>query len=236
VYLSIDATIRHSDRGSFVVGYTIDNAVEAEEKLKKLLSYLIHEHGESATYWFSTNAIGQAKGMKWDKENDRPITAEEMDLDLLLNDDADWTANMDAADITFIPIQVEVNLARPSLLHRVSNNALNGEVDSEQTFHQGVSNLPSNMDGDDSANRAAVIGDDSVSGGSGRVSGWGGVTAAEALITGPRRRALTTRGEIWHRKQRRLSTPTRRKCEMAADNIVAAVPSGWETTSNTCRN
>jgi hypothetical protein len=164
VFLSIDAAIQHSDRGSFVVGYTVDNAVEAEEKLKNLLSYLIHKHGESATYWFSTNAIGRADGMKWDKENDRPITAEEMDLDLLLENNVDWTANMDAADITFKQIQVEVNLARPSLLHRVSNNPLNGEVNSVQTFHQGVSNLPSNMDGDDSANHVAVIGDDSLAG------------------------------------------------------------------------
>jgi hypothetical protein len=163
VFLSIDASIRHSDRGSFVVGYTVNNAVEAEEKLKNLLSYLIHEHGESATYWFSTNAIGRADGMKWDNEKDWPITAEEMDLNLLLNDDVDWT-NMDAADIAFKPIQDEVTLARPSLLHMVLNNPLNGEVDSVQTFHQGVSNLPSNMEWDDSANRAAVIGDDSVAG------------------------------------------------------------------------
>jgi hypothetical protein len=164
VFLSIDSAIRHSDPGSFVVGYTVDNAVEAEEKLKNLLSHLIHEHGESATYWFSTNAIGRADGMKWDNKNDRPITAEEMDLNLLLDDDVDWTANMDAADIAFKPIQVEVNLARPSLLHRVSNNPLNGKVNSVQMFHQGVSNLPSNMEGDDSANRAAVIRDDSVAG------------------------------------------------------------------------
>jgi hypothetical protein len=71
VFLSVDAAIQHSDHGSFVVGYTINNAVEAEEKLKNLLSYLIHEHRESATYWFSTNAIGRADGMKWDNETDR---------------------------------------------------------------------------------------------------------------------------------------------------------------------
>jgi hypothetical protein len=166
VFLSVDTAIRHSNRGSFVVEYTVDGAVEAAEKLKNLLSYLIHEHGESATVWFSTNPIGRAEGIKWDKENNWPITAEEMDLNLLLNDDVDWiwTTNMDSVDITFKKIQVEVNLARPSLLHRVSNNPFNGKVDSVQTFHQGVSNLLSNMDGDDSANRAAVIGDDSVAG------------------------------------------------------------------------
>jgi hypothetical protein len=83
-----------------------------EEKLKHLLSYLIHEYGESATYWFSTNAIGRVDGMKWDNKNDQPITAEEMDLDLHLDDDMDWTANMDAAHIVIKPIQNKVNLAR----------------------------------------------------------------------------------------------------------------------------
>jgi hypothetical protein len=164
VFLSIDAATRHTDCGSFVISYTADSAVEAEEKLKNLLSYLIHEHGESATNWFSTNAIGRTDSMKWDKETDQPITTEEMDLNLLLDDDVDWTANMDAADITFKSTQIEVTLARPSLLHRVSNNPLNGETNSVQTFHQGVTNLPSNVDGDASANRDAAIGDDSVAG------------------------------------------------------------------------
>jgi hypothetical protein len=72
---------------------------------------------------------------------------------------------MNKADISFNTKQVEVTLARPLLLqHKVSNNPLNGKADSVQTFHQGVSNLPSNMDGDDSVNRAAGIGDDSVAG------------------------------------------------------------------------
>jgi hypothetical protein len=39
--------------------------------------------------------------MKWDEVNDRPITAEEMDLDALLDDDMDWVANLDEADIAF---------------------------------------------------------------------------------------------------------------------------------------
>jgi hypothetical protein len=50
LFLSIDPATRHTDRGSFVVTYTIDNVLDAEEKLKNLLSYLVHEHGESATY------------------------------------------------------------------------------------------------------------------------------------------------------------------------------------------
>jgi hypothetical protein len=163
VFLSVDPATRHSDRGSFVVTYTVDNAVEAEEKLKNLLSYLLQAHGESATYWFNPTAIERADNMSWDKVNDRPITVEEIDLDTLLDDDLDWVANMDSVDISFNST-VEVSLTRPSLLHKVSNNPFNGEADSVQTFHPGVTNLPPNMDGDNSANRAAGIGDDSVAG------------------------------------------------------------------------
>jgi hypothetical protein len=165
VFLSIDPAVRFSDRGSFVVTYTIDNAEEAEEKLKNLLSYLVHEHGESATYWFSSTAIERADSMKWDDVNERPITVDEMGLDELLADEMDWMANMEEADISFKTKKVEVTLVRPSLLqHKVSNNPLNGEVDFVLTFHHGVSNLPTDTDGDNSANRAAEIGDNSDAG------------------------------------------------------------------------
>jgi hypothetical protein len=147
-----------------VVTYTVDNAEEAEEKMKNLLSYLVHEHGDSATYWFNSTAIERADHMQWDKVNNRPITIDELDLDDLLDDEMDWVANMDAADISFKPAQVEVTLARPSLLHKVSNNPFLGEADSVQTFHPGVSDLPTDTDGDNSANRAAAIGDNSVAG------------------------------------------------------------------------
>jgi hypothetical protein len=67
------------------VTYTIDNAEEAEEKLKNLLSYLVNEHGELATYWFSSTAIERADSMTWDEVNKRPITVDELDLDELLD-------------------------------------------------------------------------------------------------------------------------------------------------------
>jgi hypothetical protein len=146
-----------------VITYTIDNAEEAEEKLKNLLSYLLHAHGESATYWFSLMAIERADHMKWDDANDRPITTKEMDLDALLDDDLDWVANMDAADISF-QSRVEVTLARPSLLQKVSDNPLLGEADSVQTFYK-VTDLPTNADGDNSENRDAEMGDNTVAGG-----------------------------------------------------------------------
>jgi hypothetical protein len=162
VFLSIDPATRHSDRGSFVATYTIDNAVEAEEKLRNLLSYLIHEHGDSATYWFNPVALERADNMAWDDENERPITIEEMDLDDLLDDDLDWVANLDAADITFRS-RVEVTLTRPSLLQNVSNNPLRGETDSVQTFHRG-SHLPTTMAGDNSDHRDAEMSATSIAG------------------------------------------------------------------------
>lgn len=167
LFLSVDAATRFNDRGSFVVTYAVDNAEEAEEKIKNLLSYLIHDHGDSATYWFNPTAIERADGMKWDEVHNRPITADELDLDDLLNDDVDWIANMEEADKSFKPAQVEVLLTRPSLLHKVSNNPFLGKADSVQTFHQGVSHLPSVSAGDDSANRDAVMEDNSSAGGPG---------------------------------------------------------------------
>jgi hypothetical protein len=102
--------------------------------------------------------------MTWDAVNDRPITAEEMDLDDLLGDDMDWVANLDAADISFNTPRVEVSFARPSLLNKVSNNPFLGETDSVKTFY-AVNNLPTNMVGDTSKNRNAGIVDTSVAGG-----------------------------------------------------------------------
>jgi hypothetical protein len=163
LFLSIDPATRHTDRSSFVVTYTIGNATEAEEKLKNLPSYLIHEHGESATYWFRSGAIERADSMTWDDINDRPITAEEMELDDLLDEDMDWVANLETADITFCP-QVEITLARPSLLNKVSNNPFLGECDSVKTFY-AVNNLPTNKDGDTGNNRTAEIVDNTCAGG-----------------------------------------------------------------------
>ena len=101
VFLSINPATQHSDHGSFVATYAINNAIKAEEKLRNLLSYLIHEHGDSATYWFNPVALERTDNMAWDDENERLITIEEMDLDDLLDDDLDWVANLDAADITY---------------------------------------------------------------------------------------------------------------------------------------
>jgi hypothetical protein len=101
LFLSVDPATWYSDHGSLLVTYTIDNAVEAEGKLKNLLSHLLQAHGKSATYWFNPTAIELVDNMLWDKVNDRPIIIEESELDKLLNDDLDWVANMDLADISF---------------------------------------------------------------------------------------------------------------------------------------
>jgi hypothetical protein len=150
-----------------VVTYKFDNAEEAEEKLKHLLSYFIHDYGNSSTLWFLPTAIERADGMKWDEVNNRPISAFEEELDGILDDDdLDWVANLEEADKTLKATKVEVSLKRPSLLSKVSNNPLNGETDSVVTFHQpGVNHLPSNVDGDNSASRDAAMDDNSSAGG-----------------------------------------------------------------------
>jgi hypothetical protein len=169
LFLSVDAATRHSDRGSYVITYKVDNAEEAEEKLKHLLSYFINDHGDSNTLWFLPTAIERADGMKWDEVNNRPISAFEEELDGILDDDdLDWVANLEEADKTFQAANVEVSLKHPSLLSKVSNNPFNGETDSVVTFHQpGVGHLPSNADGDNSVSRDAAMDDNSSAGGPG---------------------------------------------------------------------
>jgi hypothetical protein len=84
-----------------LVTYKVDNAVEAEEKLKHLLSYFIHDYGDSSTLWFLPTAIERADGMKWDAINHRPISAFEEELDGILDDDdLDWVANLEDMDKT----------------------------------------------------------------------------------------------------------------------------------------
>jgi hypothetical protein len=157
LFLAVDPATKHGDLGSFVITYTVENAPDAEEHLRHLLSYLIHEHGDAATYWFSSMAIERADEVEWDTENNRPITIEEMDLDALLDDDIDWTANLSAVDISFAP-SVEKELARPSRLQKVSNNPLQGENDSVGTFYR-ASDLSVASNGDTSDNHSTEDGE-----------------------------------------------------------------------------
>jgi hypothetical protein len=148
-----------------VVTYTVNNAPEAEEKLKNILSYLVQSHGESSLYWFTATAIEQADQIKWDNVNERSITVEEMELDDLLDGDMDWVANMDEAALSFgAKLTVDISLVRLSLLRKVSNNPFAGEMDSVRTFY-AVNDLPVEKDGDTSANRDAGSVDTSVAGG-----------------------------------------------------------------------
>jgi hypothetical protein len=167
LFLSVDAATSHRDRGSYTFTYTVDNAIEAEEKIKNLLSYLDHSYGSSAALWFLPPAMERADGMKWDDATDRPISAFEEELDGILDDDdLDWVANLEDKDKTFQAAKVEISLQRPSLLRKVSNNPLAGEADSVVTFHQpGVNHLPSSVDGDNSVCRDAAMDDNNSSAG-----------------------------------------------------------------------
>jgi hypothetical protein len=144
--------------------------VEAEEKLRNLLSYLIHSHGDSATYWFSGTAIERADQMKWDADNDRPITIEEMVLDEVLDDEMDWLDALPEVDASFQP-RVEVTLDRPSILRRTPNNPFLGEADSVKTFNtHAVNPLPDASVGDTSDYHSAERVDTSIAGDSGESS------------------------------------------------------------------
>lgn len=125
----IDPVMRHNAHRSFVAtswptpAAMIDNAVKAEEILSTTSS--IYE--ESTTYWFSAPAMinKHADHMIWDDAtNDRLITAEETDLNDLLYDNLDWTAKLDAVDISFKPKVKLPSAGHLSFRKQVSNNLL----------------------------------------------------------------------------------------------------------------
>jgi hypothetical protein len=91
VFLSIDRSQRRADRGAYVFTFTQAHAVEAEEKLKFLLNYLEHHYHTSAvSHWLTQDACDRAEEVIWDKDTDRPISREELDLDELLDEELDF--------------------------------------------------------------------------------------------------------------------------------------------------
>jgi hypothetical protein len=144
VFLSIDRSQRRGERGTYVVTYTQSNAVEAEEKLRYLLTYLEHEHGDSSvSHWFTQDACDRAEDVLWDKATNRPISKEEIALDDLLNDDIDWIDDLDAQ---FENAKVTIDIPRPNRFNKVQSNPLEGDAESIQTFYK-TSDLPDD-DGD----------------------------------------------------------------------------------------
>ena len=148
VFLSIDRSQRKGERGTYVVTFTQSNAVEAEEKLRYLLTYLEHQYNSShVSHWFTQDACERAEEVIWDDETNRPISRAEMDLDELLDEDIDWLDDLDDAKLHFEAATITVD--RPKRFQKVQSNPLEGDAESLQTFYQG-SDLPE-TDGENGA-------------------------------------------------------------------------------------
>ena len=120
--------------------FTQSNAVEAEEKLRYLLTYLEHQYNSShVSHWFTQDACERAEEVIWDDETNRPISRAEMDLDELLEEDIDWLDDLDEAKLHFEAAKITVD--RPKRFQKVQSNPLEGDAESLQTFYQG-SDLP----------------------------------------------------------------------------------------------
>ena len=148
VFLSIDRSQRKGERGTYVFTFTQSNAVEAEEKLRYLLTYLEHQYNSShVSHWFTQDACERAEEVIWDDETNRPISRAEMDLDELLDEDIDWLDDLDDAKLHFEAATITVD--RPKRFQKVQSNPLEGDAESLQTFYQG-SDLPE-TDGENGA-------------------------------------------------------------------------------------
>ena len=129
VFLSIDRSQRKGERGTYVVTFTQSNAVEAEEKLRHLLSYLEHHYESShVSHWFTQDACERAEEVIWDDETNRPISRAERDLDELLDEDIDWLDDLDDAKLHFEAATITVE--RPKRFQHVQSNPLEGDAES----------------------------------------------------------------------------------------------------------
>jgi hypothetical protein len=145
--LSIDRSERRGERGTYVVSYTQSNAVEAEEKLRYLLTYLEHAHGITAvSLWFTQDACDRAEDVIWDEDTDRPISKDELELDSLLDDDVDWIDDLDDTRLQFENAKVPIEIERPKHFQQIQSNPLEGDAESITTFYK-TSDLPA-LDGD----------------------------------------------------------------------------------------
>jgi hypothetical protein len=128
VFLSIDRSQCKGERGVYVFTFTQSNAVEAEEKLRYLLTYLEHQYNSSAvSHWFTQDACERAEEVHWDDETNRPISRAELDLDELLEEDIDWLDDLDDAKLHFDAAKITIE--RPKRFQKVQSNPLEGDDD-----------------------------------------------------------------------------------------------------------
>jgi hypothetical protein len=114
LFLAVNAASKPTERGGYVITYPKQYEAEAVEKIDNLSAYLQHHFGEESLERFTQEACDLADLTKWDKENDRPITLQEQELDAMMGDDIEWAENLD--DVTFgNKPEVEIVLERPKI-------------------------------------------------------------------------------------------------------------------------
>jgi hypothetical protein len=174
LFLAVNSATKPHEKGGFVITYQKRYEQEAVEKINNLAAYFKHRFGSEALERFTQEAVDTAETTIWDTENDRPITAEEMFLEEIVEEEINWIANLD--DVTFANTsEAEVILERPAKLS-ASHPRMPTSTDADTivTFHPGqevaatqdTDDITQVSDADDSVETGTTIGDPDANDGS----------------------------------------------------------------------
>jgi hypothetical protein len=149
LFLALNSATKSQEKGGFVVTYCKAYEDEAVEKITNIAAYFMHHYGEESLKCFTPKACDAAKQTKWDKDNDRPITIMEQDLEDVMDEDIEWIENL--GDVTFgAQKPTEVVLERPQLPKRSSRPSSTDDDMVGTFFPRQTAAFCNNQDDDES--------------------------------------------------------------------------------------
>jgi hypothetical protein len=135
LFLALNPATKSNEHGGYIITYQKRYEMEAIKKIKNLAAFFKHHFGSDSLERFTQEQVNMAEQTVWDTVNDRPITAEELYLEDIMDKDISWVENLD--DITFVKSNMtEVLIERPNPTS-ISQAAFSKSVDSDMiiTFH-----------------------------------------------------------------------------------------------------
>jgi hypothetical protein len=111
--LVLNPATKSHERGGYIITYQKRYEMEAIEKIENLAAFVKHCFGSDSLERFTQEQVNMAEHTVWDTVNDRPITAEELYLEDIMDEDISWVKNLD--DVTFAKLNTaEVLIERPN--------------------------------------------------------------------------------------------------------------------------
>lgn len=135
LFLALNPATKSHERGGYVITYQKRYETEAIEKIENLAAFFKHHFGSDSLERFTQEQVNMAEQTVWDTVNDRPITAEELYLEDIMDEDISWVENLN--DVTFAKSTKEDLIIERPASSSISQPAFPKSADSDTivTFH-----------------------------------------------------------------------------------------------------